>query len=113
MLRMEGAPERPPPKLAAGQVFRPTLDMRRLFSSNVLVEGDVLRRESESRPGLYIGAEPASTECGYFEMELLDLGSGLGDLLMGFLSPADTEGSSDRPDWESALSLGCRISRGR
>lgn len=113
MLRMEGAPERLPPKLAAGQVFRPTLDMRRLFSSNVLVEGDVLRRESESRPGLYIGAEPASTECGYFEMELLDLGSGLGDLLMGFLSPADTEGSSDRPDWESALSLGCRISRGR
>ncbi|CAN7939206.1 unnamed protein product [Ixodes hexagonus] len=117
MLRMEGALERHPPKLAAGEVFRPMLDMRQLFSSNVVIKGDVLWfvdvRESESGPGLYIGAEPASMECGYFEAELLDLGSGPGDLLLGFLSAADTRESGDRSDWESALSLGCRISQGR
>lgn len=127
MLRMEGALERQPPKLAAAQVIRPMLDMRQLFSSNILIKEDVLCRETESRPGLYVGAEPASTDCGYFEMELLDLGTGPGDLLMGFLSPsagprdmlvralspADTHGDADCPDWESALSLGCRISQGR
>lgn len=93
----------------AGAVLKPNMDMRQLFVDNILVDDDMLSYDegSEGNPGLYVGVEPASPSRAYFEVELV--GMGTSDLVLGFLCPSGT----GIHQWDSALSLACRVSQGR